>query len=209
MVLTSALAFTHALRPFDAARRWVPWLCAYTGARAGEVTQLRGKDVAKHGNIWAIQITPEAGTVKTSKPRTVPLHEHLIAQGFIKFARAKGDEPLFYNTTSRSKVTKVDPTNPPRPRSVKTRERLADWVRNDVGITDKAIRPNHAWRHTFKRRAARAGIDAGIRDAICGHSPRTVADIYETPTLEDMVEALKRFPRYGVASDGKKTSDEG
>jgi hypothetical protein len=24
----------------------------------------------------------------------------------------------------------------------------------------------------------------------------TVADIYETPTLEDMAEALKRFPRY-------------
>jgi integrase len=43
LVLTSALAFTDALRPFDAARRWVPWLCAYTGARAGEITQLRGK----------------------------------------------------------------------------------------------------------------------------------------------------------------------
>jgi integrase len=132
----------------------------------------------------------------------------LIAQGFIQFARGKGDGPLFYNSASPLKVTKVDPTNPPRPRSVKTRERLAEWVRK-LGVADKAIRPNHAWRHTFKRRAARAGIDAGIRDAICGHSPRTVADIYETPTLEDMVEALRRFPLYGVASDGKKTSDEG
>jgi hypothetical protein len=49
---------------------------------------------------------------------------------------------------------------------------------------------------------AGSGIDeqpkeeATIRDAICGHSPRTVADIYETPNLEDMAEALKRFPRY-------------
>jgi integrase len=56
----------------------------YTGARAGEITQLRGKDVVKHEGVWAIQITPEAGTVKTGKPRTIPLHEHLIEQGFIE-----------------------------------------------------------------------------------------------------------------------------
>jgi integrase len=125
----------------------------------------------------------------------VPLHEHLIAQGFLKFAKTKGDGPLFYNTTSPLKATKVDPMNPTRPRSVKTLNRLGEWVRK-LGVIDNAIRPNHAWRHTFKRWAARAGIDAGIRDAICGHSPRTVADKYETPTLEDMAEALRKFPRY-------------
>jgi integrase len=152
----------------------------------------------KQGDIWAIEITPEAGTVKTREPRTVPLHEHLIDQGFLRFVKARGEGPLFYNTGSPLKATKVDPTNPPRPRAVKTRERLADWVRK-LGVTDKAIRPNHAWRHTFKRRATRAGIDAGIRDAICGHNPRTVADIYETPTLEDMAEALKEFPRYEIS----------
>jgi hypothetical protein len=30
------------------------------------------------------------------------------------------------------------------------------------------------------------------------HSPRTVADQYETPTLGDMAEALKKFPRYEI-----------
>lgn len=127
----------------------------------------------------------------------MPLHEHLLAQDFLGFVRSKGDGPLFYNpvTLSLLKVAKDDPTNPTRPRSVKTRERLAHWVR-EIGVTDRVIRPNHAWRHTFKRRATRAKIERGVRDAICGHSPRTVADIYETPTLEDMAEALKRFPRY-------------
>ena len=74
---------------------------------------------------------------------------------------------------------------------------LGEWVRS-VGVTDKAVRPNHAWRHTFKRRAARAKIEPTVRDAICGHSPRTVADQYETPTLDDMAEALKKFPRYEI-----------
>ncbi len=182
-------------REFDAACRWVPWLCAYTGARAGEITQLRGTDVTEQNGFWVIQITPEAGSVKTGMPRTVPLHEHLIEQRFNDFVKAKGSGPLFYNVSSKLRAKTDDPTNPVRPRSVKTRERLAQWVR-DLGVTDKAIRPNHAWRHTFKRKAARAGIEPRIRDGMCGHASRTVADEYETPTVEDMAEAMKRFPRY-------------
>lgn len=55
------------------ARRWVPWLCAYTGARVNEITQLRGKDVAEIDGIWTIKITPEAGRIKTSVARTIAL----------------------------------------------------------------------------------------------------------------------------------------
>ena len=142
LILAASLAFeTIPERPFDAARRWMPWLCAYTGARAGEIAQLRGKDVMNHEGVWAIQITPEAGTVKTRKPRTVPLHEHLIEQGFIDFVTAKGKGPLFYSEQTPPKEANGDPTNPSRPRSVKTRERLGAWVRDDVGVTDKASQP--------------------------------------------------------------------
>jgi integrase len=116
LILTASTAFEKIPeRPFDAARRWVPWLCAYTGARAGEVTQLRGKDVGQYEGTWAIQITPEAGTVKTGKPRTVPLHEHLVEQGFIEFVHAKGSGPLFYNEQTPPKETNGDRTNPSRP----------------------------------------------------------------------------------------------
>ena len=64
------------------------------------------------------------------------------------------------------------------------RERLAAWVREEANVTDPDVSPNHAWRHTFKRRAARAGIEANIRDGMCGHSYRTVADMYEAPSVE-------------------------
>ena len=43
------------------ARRWVPWLCAYTGARVGEITQLRAKDIQQEGGIWFVHFTPDAG----------------------------------------------------------------------------------------------------------------------------------------------------
>src|SRR5690606_27872915 len=36
------------LQRFEA-RRWVPWLCAYTGARVGEMIQLRKQDVRQIG----------------------------------------------------------------------------------------------------------------------------------------------------------------
>jgi hypothetical protein len=47
---------------------------------------------------------------------------------------------------------------------------------------------------------------ANQKDTRC-HSPRTVADQYETPTLGDMAEALTKFPRYEVAY-GARTAGE-
>ena len=70
-------------QPFTAAKRWVPWIAAYTGARAGELTQLRRQDVESRPGVgWVIRITPEAGTVKTGEVRVVPLHADLVKQGF-------------------------------------------------------------------------------------------------------------------------------
>lgn len=74
-----------------AAKRCVPWLCAYSGARVGEVTQLRKEDIGQEGEISYFTITPEAGTVKDKKKRVVVIHEHLIEVGFLDFV--KGSAP--------------------------------------------------------------------------------------------------------------------
>jgi integrase len=180
-----------------ACRRWVPWLCAYTGARVGELTQLRAGDVQARqgpaGSIWVLRLTPDAGTIKTGRARTVPLHADLIHQGFSEFAQhalAALGQPLFFKPPE-------GPSRNPNYRgpAVKARERLAVWVR-EQGVDDPGISPNHAWRHLFKTRARRAGIEASIRDAIVGHAPRSTAESYEHVTVEDMAEALEEFPRY-------------
>jgi hypothetical protein len=44
-----------------------------------------------------MKLTPEAGTIKTGKPRSVPLHSHIVEQGFVEFVKANGSGPLFYN----------------------------------------------------------------------------------------------------------------
>jgi integrase len=195
VILKAALAIKDTRSPFKAACPWVPWLCAYSGARAGEITQLRGIDIEQRDGFVAMKLTPDAGTIKNAKARTVPIHAHVIEQGFVNYVQSKGKAPLFYNPEAEN--GDIDLTNPKRPRAVKTRERLAAWVR-DLGVTDKEVSPTHAWRHTFKRRAARAKIEKGIRDFICGHASKAVGDQYETPSVEDMANALRQFPRYAL-----------
>jgi integrase len=195
-ILRAALAITHTATASDRARRWVPWLCAYTGARVGEIVQLRGVDVLEQEGVKVVAIRPEAGTVKTGMGRVVPLHEHLIAQGILAFVDARQNGPLFYNQPQANRNEGVA-TNPTRPRYARARERLAVWIR-DLGVSDQEVRPNHAWRHSFKQIAARNGISDGMSDYITGHAPATVARGYGAPTVSDMAEALKKFPRYEV-----------
>jgi len=196
-ILSAALAIKDTGKPSAAARRWVPWLCSYTGARVGEITQLRGIDVIEQEGVSVIHITPAAGTVKTRRGRMVPLHAHLITQGFLTFAASRGEGPLFYNVV-KGPPRVSEATNPSKARYVKAREYLAEWVRHTLKIEDREVRPNHAWRHTFKQVAARSGIPDGMSDYVTGHSPASVARGYGAPTIKDMAEALKKFPRYEV-----------
>jgi integrase len=167
-ILKAALAIKDPSSPVKAAYRWVPWLCAYSGARAGEITQLRGQDIERRNGFVVMKLTPDAGTIKGLKMRVVPIHEHVIEQGFLEYVKAKGQGPLFYkpDTAQRGDEDQLeDPLKPKRPRAVQTRNKLAEWVRK-LGITDTEIQPNHAWRHTFKATARRAGIEKGIRVAV-------------------------------------------
>ncbi|NJL08290.1 MAG: site-specific integrase [Methylacidiphilales bacterium] len=173
-----------------AAQRWVPWLCAYTGARVNEITQLRGADVCRVEGVWAIRITPEAGSTKTGEERTIPLHPHLLDQGFVGFAKACGDGPLFYEP-ARLKVLR--PGDRP---SVRVGQRLAEWVRS-LGVSDERVDPNHGWRHAFKTLSRRSGLTPEEARAIQGHAPQSEGEKYgrfDIDTLSLAVEDLPYFP---------------
>ncbi|MDH4981880.1 hypothetical protein [Hyphomicrobium sp. D-2] len=95
--LSAASGSSRANRKLAAAKRWVPWLMAYTGTRVGEMAQLRKCDVSIYDGHPAISITGDAGTVKTDGMWHVPLHPHLIEQGFLDFVDAADDgTPLSY-----------------------------------------------------------------------------------------------------------------
>jgi integrase len=196
IILSASLAISRPRSKTEAAKRWLPWLCAYTGARGGEIAQLRGADCIEQDGAHAIRITPEAGTVKTKQAREVPLHEHLIHQGFLDFVNRSGKGPLFY-VEHKKPPAPAEATNPPKARSVKTREHIAAWVR-EIGVDDPRVKPNHAWRHTFMLFGTRAEITERLLFAITGHTPASVGGSYGKPSLKDTADALKKFPRYST-----------
>lgn len=201
-VLKKALAYEPTIRKnaqinegahLTAAKRWVPFLCAFTGARVAEMTQLRRCDVFLDAPIAHLRITPEAGSTKTGDFRDVPLHAQLIALGFDEFVRGSGDGPLFYSANGKRKGD----THP----SKYVAGRLTTWLR-DMNVVPAGVAPNHGWRHRFKTVALTLGIDARIADAIQGHAPRTAGEGYGDVTLEAMNVAISKFPAFLLDSEG-------
>lgn len=69
-------------------RFWIPVICLYTGARLGEIAQLRCQDIRKVGGHWAFHITDEGEgmTAKTEgSVRVLPLHPELLRLGLLKY----------------------------------------------------------------------------------------------------------------------------
>lgn len=168
-----------------AAKRWVPWLCAYTGARLGEMVQLRGQDVRQERGVWVLNITPEAGTVKDKAARLVALHPHLIDMGFLAFIQERGSGSLFLTLGKDGAWRGLW-------RGVKNR--LTEFARKTV--PDERVAPNHGWRHRFKTVGRTAGIDNALLDYITGHAPASVGGTYGEFEIETQAAAMAKFPRY-------------
>jgi integrase len=192
-ILRAACAIGKPKTTFEGAQRWVPWLCAYSGARAGEITQLRARDIQQHGQVYAMKLTPEAGTMKTGKPRTVPIHKHVIEQGFMEFVKLRGKKPLFYEPKQDNGPS--DPLNP-KPAAYGDSAAEACRLGQKAENNRQGTKSEPRWRHTFKQIADRAGITERTSDHITGHSHKTEGAKYGAPTLHDMAAALEKFPRY-------------
>lgn len=168
------------------AERWVPWLCCYTGARVGEMAQLRKQDVRREGELWVLHVTPEAGTVKTDEARDIVLHPHLVAMGFPAFVESCEPGHLFLrpgNGEVRGRLRGL-------------KNRLAEFARGSV--SDPNVAPNHAWRHRFKTVGIEAGIAPRVLDAIQGHAPTNVSDSYGDVTLKAKAAAMALMPAVAV-----------
>lgn len=177
------LSKAHAL-----ARRWVPWICAYTGARVNEITQLRAMDIRQEDGVWVFHITPEAGSVKTRKARSVPIHSCLIEQGVLDLAKAGDQTPLFYDLAASKGGSERHPPH------TLMGGKLAKWVRG-LGITEVES-PNHGWRHRFKTLARVHGMNAEARDRLQGHAVRSESEAYGGWPAAALRAEVEKLPGY-------------
>lgn len=168
----------------DPVKRWVPLVCAYSGARLSEVCQLRSEDIGEEDGIAVMRFAAEAGSLKNvGSERTVPFHSAIIAAGFLEFVRSRKAGPLF-------------PELPPDKfgkRGGNGTKILGRWVRG-LGLTDPRLAPNHSWRHRFKTLARNYSLAGDVTDAITGHAHRSVGDQYGEYDVRAMKRELEKIP---------------
>jgi integrase len=144
---------------------WVPLLAVYTGARVEELAQLRPKDVIEVDGIYGINITGEAGNLKTEQSaRVIPLHPRLIELGFVDYVkgmRAKGHEKLFPRAW--------DTANGPG-------DKMSRWFNvtylPKLGLVGK--KSFHSFRHTVADELKQKGVEEIKIKAITGHKDNSI-----------------------------------
>lgn len=170
--------------------RWVPWICAYTGARVSEIAQLRKDDITSEYGISCFRITPEAGSVKTGQYRVVPVHQHLLDMGLLDFIAAQQSGPLFYTPRKTGEKAAI--------RAQNVGKKVGDWVRKVAGVDDPRVWPNHGWRHRFKTVARDVDIAPEYSDAITGHEDGRASTHYGETTLKALWREMQKIPRYNL-----------
>lgn len=169
--------------------RWIPWLCAYTGARVTEMAQLRKQDVYQEHGVWLINVTPDAGSVKTGEFRLVPIHPHLVEQGFIDFVKSRPDGPLFYRTKDAKERRGVKSSQ-----AENVGKAVWRWLTSLPDMSDLGVQPNHAWRHRLKTVGRDAAIDLHYLDMIQGHSNGRAATGYGETTIKALAREMQKIP---------------
>ncbi len=173
-----------------ASKRWVPILCAFTGARVSEMTQLRKEDIRQVDDVHVLRITPDAGTVKAGGYRDVPIHRQIIEEGFIQFVDSCDDGPIF----SRSSSTDLDKQ---RSSARGLANILGEWLKS-MNLVPVGLWPNHAFRHRFKTVGREIGVSDRVVDAICGHASRTAGDNYGDVTIMARARVIETMPEYAL-----------
>lgn len=175
---------------------WVPWICAYTGLRVSEVTQLQGRNVGNEDGFPIFVITPEDGSTKSGKAWTTGIHPHLIEMGILDMFRAVGDGPAFYRAyPSGTDLQKISGKH----RAKESASRVGDWVTAMLGETAPGGRPNHAWRHTFTTVTRDADLNKEARDYMLGSRSTTDArEAYGDWPPSVVCREIEKVPRFNV-----------
>jgi integrase len=172
----------------SAAKKWSSILCAFSGARITEITQLRKQDFRTEGDTTVMRLTPEAGGIKTGDYRDVPLHVQIIELGFLDFLDAAPDGPLFHTTTDPKRLKGAART---------ISGRISEWLQK-IKVIPTGMQPDHAWRHRLKTIANEEGISERVIDAIQGHAGKTAGDNYGDVTLKARKAAIDKLPSFDL-----------
>lgn len=170
----------------------LPWFYRYTGARCGEIAQLRMKDVTMIDGVRCLMIMTEKTAMRSTKNqgeiyRPTPVHARLIPYlDRVLAARAKAgpEEPLFAHAGHYFVKSVGD-------------IRYGHGFASHYNDHAKKVWPNmhvHCWRSYAITEMGRRGIPEEVRRKLVGHVPRDVHAGYNHVDLTRLVEAVNAIP---------------
>lgn len=173
-------------------RYWIPLIAIYSGARLGEIAQLRIADVRQLHGVWIFHITEEGEGGKSVKTegsqRVVPVHSKLIQMGFLKFhaRQAAFGDKLFpeMKPDARGYISGTASTF------------FNDYFRN-IGVKTDRSRNFHSLRHNVADAFRSVGYLDEEHGVLLGHTKASTTGKYgvmpEGPLQKrvQMIEAIK------------------
>jgi integrase len=176
-----------------AALKWAPLLLAHSGARVGEIAQLRKQDVRQVDGVWSMRLTTDAGNIKDREDREVPLHPQIIKLGFVDFVDAAPDGYLFIDAAADAKSFRG------QHRTVKNR--IGDFARGV--LREAGVPANHGWRHAFITRCRAHGVDLEKRRQITGHVGQGT-DETEYGDPAGLYQEICKLPDFDLGSEAAR-----
>lgn len=146
---------------------WIPLLALFTGARLGEICQLKVSDIKKVDEIYCIDINEDdedKSIKRESSARMVPIHNQLLNLGFIDYV----------NNQKKKKQKNIFEINYGiiRGQYHSTQKQMSDYLKK-VGIVSSSTSKSktfHSFRHTIRTQLTELDIEERTIDAIIGHA---------------------------------------
>ena len=176
-----------ALEERESWKKWVLLLGIYTGARRGEIYQLRKEDLKQEGSIFYLLITDnhESQKLKTkNSKRRIPVHEKLIEYGFIEFVNGR-ESRLFEELTNVEVITAWF-------------SRALESLNIESMSELDELRSFHSLRHTFISYVRNnANFDVALLQQVVGHeiSKAGITDNYthNTASVKRLAEVVNCY----------------
>lgn len=158
-------------------KKWIIYLVIYTGARRGELVQLRKENVKvdeKTGRHYLL-ITDihESQKLKSENAkRKIPLHQNLIEAGFLDYV-GRAEERVFEELASSEAVTRW---------FARQMVKVGVSTENELGH----VRSYHSFRHSFISTVRNNGVPVNLVQQVVGHelSKSGITDNYTHKTTE-------------------------
>lgn len=191
-------------RKVEPAKFWVPALATFTGARAGELCQLRVEDVVSVQGTWCLNLSlfdadgrrVEDKRLKTrTSERFVPLHPYLLEAGFLAFVAEQKPEGRLFPMIQKG----------PDGRYSHAFSKWFGRFKKAAGFTEPAL-VFHSFRHGFRDACRHAEIPEETALALGGWASIGQATKYGDRGMVPILNRAMRkldFEGFTLANSGK------